>query len=321
MRSRRSFLRTLLASGLVACTPGLAQQTKVVRLGYLIPGPQNPYERVLLDALRDAGYVEGQNLLVERRLGTPGELPAMAEDLVRKRVDAIYAGASSGVRAAANATKEIPIIAADLETDPVASGYVTSLARPGGNLTGFFLDLPEFTAKRLEVLKDALPHVTTVMVLWDSSLDRAPLKRLDSAAQALGPRPVLVETQGGNDLDTAFNSALNRKAQAVLVMQSPSLDARKDRILELASKHRLPVVAMFANFAAAGAILSYGPDVRDMVSRSAEYVDRVLKGANPGELPIQRPVKFDLVVNQRTAIGLGIVIGQPLLVRADEVIR
>jgi putative ABC transport system substrate-binding protein len=317
---RRRFLAFLALGVFVGSKASRAQQGRVFRLGFLAPGPGNPYEEAFLRPLRALGYTEGQNLIVERRLVPPPELPSMALELARMKLDLIYAQASAAVRAAMTATREVPIVATDLETDPVASGYASSLARPGGNLTGIFLDLPEFSAKRLELLKEALPAVSRVMVLWDPSLDRAPLSRMDSAARVLKLRLSLAETRSAADLDNAFQTAIKHKAQAVLVMQSPTLDASKDQIVDLGAKHRLPVIAVFAGFTAAGALLSYGPDTDDLVARSAAYVDKVLQGMKPGDLPIQRPTKFTLVVSSRTAKALGLTVSQSVLLRADEVI-
>jgi len=321
MIDRRTFLSSLAVGVVLASQSSKAQPARVFRIGFLMPGPENPYVATWMGALRNLGYTEGQNLIVERRLGAPEDLPSMALDLVRMKVDLIYAGASSGVRAAVNATREIPIVAVDLETDPIASGYASTLAHPGGNLTGFFLDLPEFSAKRLEVLKETLPTVSRVIVLWDSTLDRAPLSKMDAAARVLKLRLILTEMRAAADLANAFEAAVKRKPQAVMVMQSPTLDALKDQILNLGAKHRLPVIAVFADFAADGALLSYGPNAHDIVARSTTYVDKVLRGMKPGDLPIQRPAKFDLVVNSRTAKSLGLTIAQSILLRADEVIR
>jgi putative ABC transport system substrate-binding protein len=321
MICRRTFLRSLAIGVFLAPCGSKAQQGRVFRVGLLYLGLQNPYGDLARDSLQKLGYTEGKNVVFERGFAAPEDLPSMALELVRKKVDVIWAGASPSVRAALSATKEIPIVAVDLETDPVASGYVSSLARPGGNLTGFFLDLPEFSAKRLEVLADALPSVSGVTVLWDPSLDRAPLSTIHAAARTLKLHLVVTEVQTAPDLDGAFRAAANRKGEAVMVMQSPRLDAYKDQILKLGAKYRLPVVAVFANFAAAGALLSYGPNIQDMTTRSAVYVDRVLQGAKAGDLPIQRPTKFDLIVNARTARSLGLTIEQSVLLRADDVIR
>jgi putative ABC transport system substrate-binding protein len=321
MMNRRAFLASF-ALGLLAAPPsGKAQPERVFRVGWIAPPPPNPYQEIILGGLRSLGYVEGRNLVFYRQVGEPQDLPAMANELVRMNVEVIYAGASSGVRAAYGATREVPIVGVDLETDPLASRMIASLARPGGNLTGFFLDLPEFSAKRLELLKEALPTVSRVMVLWDSSLDPAPLSRLDSAAHALKLRLTKSEVRTVPDIENAFQAAADRKAQAVMIMQSPTLDGYKDQILEFGRKHRLPVFAMFANFAIGGAVLSYGPNVADMIARATTYVDKILRGARPGDLPVQRPTKFDLFVNLKAAKSLGLSITNSVLVRADEVIH
>jgi len=321
MIRRRTFLASFAVGLLLPWRTGKAQPARVFRIGWLMPGPKNRYEDTFIGSLPKFGYTEGQNLIVERRSGAPGDLPSMALDLVRMKVDLIWAGGSSAVRAATGATREVPIVAVDLESDPIASGYASTLAHPGGNLTGFFLDLPEFSAKRLEVLKEALPTVSRVMVLWDSSLDRAPLSRMDAAARVLKLRLIFAEMREAADLANVFEAAVKRKAQAVLLMQSPTLDSHKDKILNLGAKYRLPVFAVFAFFTADGALLSYGPNIDDMVVRSAAYIDKVFRGMKPGDLPIQRPTKFDMVVNSTTAKSLGLTIAQSILLRADEVIR
>jgi putative ABC transport system substrate-binding protein len=321
MIRRRRLLALLALGGLAGSNASNAQQRRVFRLGFLAPGPGNPWEEGFFRTLRALGYTEGQNLIVERRLVPPTELPSMAIELARMQLDVIYVQGSAAVRAATGATRDIPIVATDLETDPVASGYAVSLARPGGNLTGIFLDLPDFSAKRLELLKEALPNVSTVMVLWDSSLDRAPLSKMDAAAGALKLRLVLGEVRNASDLPGVFAAAVRQKVEAVLVMQSPTLDANKDSILGLAAKYRLPLTAVFASFATGGALVSYGPNGTDMVARTATYVDSVLKGMRPGDLPIQRPVKFDLFVNLKTAKSFGLTISDSVLLRADGVLR
>jgi len=321
MICRRAFLGILTAGALLASRGSRAQHGKVFRVGLLYLGVQNPYGDLARESLRKLGYAEGNNLIIERGFAAPEDLPAAALELVRKRVDVIWAGASPSVRAAIAATKQIPIVAVDLETDPIASGYVSSLARPSGNLTGFFLDLPEFSAKRLELLHEALPTISGVTVLWDPSLDRAPLRTIHAAARGLKLRVAVTEVQTAADLDAVFRVAAGGKGEAVMVMQSPRLDAYKDHILRLGAKYRLPVVAVFANFAASGALLTYGPNIEDMTVRSAAYVDRLLQGAKVGDLPIQRPTKFDLILNAKTAKSLGLAIEQSVLVRADEVLR
>ncbi len=319
MTSRRRFLTVTAGAALLASRGSHAQP--VFRLGVLAPGPRNPYQDAFFETLRVLGYTDGVNLSVERRLVPPPEYPPRILELVRAKPDVIYAMGSAAVRATMNATRDIAVVATDLETDPVASGYAQSLARPGGNLTGIFLDLPEFSAKRLELLREALPTVSNVMVLWDATQDRAPLSRMDTAAQAMKLRLILAEMQDPQDLAGAFAGSVKQQAHALLVMQSPVLDANNQRILALAVQHKLPVIAMFSEFAAGGALISYGPNAHDMVARTANYVGKVLKGIKPGNLPIQRPVKFDLVVNLKTAKSFGLRIAESVLVRATEVIR
>ena len=321
MIDRRRFLSSVAVGFMLVSQSSKAQQGRVFRLGFLAPGPGNPYEEIFITSLSKLGYTEGQNLIVERRLVASQDFPSMALELVRMKPDLIYVQGSAAVRAVMSATREVQIVATDLETDPIASGYASTLARPGGNLTGIFLDLPEFSAKRLEILKEALPSVSSVMVLWDASLDRAPLSKMDAAARVLKLRLVLAEMRTAADLDNAFEAGVKSKPQAVMIMQSPTLDAQRDRILNLAAKHRLPVAAVFANFATGGAVLSYGPNAHDMVARSAAYVGRVLQGKRSGDLPIQRPEKFDLVANLKSAKSLGLTIGQSVLLRADNVIQ
>ncbi|HTS51815.1 MAG TPA: ABC transporter substrate-binding protein [Burkholderiales bacterium] len=321
MSDRRTFLSLLALGLLLSVRQGKAQPGKVFRIGmFNQPGPRI-YEELILAGLQKLGYVEGQNLLLERSYGTPQELPALASNLVRLNVDLIACGGSAAVRALMGATRKIPVVAVDLETDPVAQGFASSLAHPGGNLTGFFLDLPEFSAKRLEILKETLPTVTRVVALWDPAMDRGPVNAVRSAAQALNLRLFVIEVPDGSTLEAAFKEAIGRKAGAVLNMHSPGLDAYKAQILELAAQYRLPLMALFANFAADGAVLSYGPNIEDLTSRMAVYIDKILKGTRPGDLPIERPAKFDFVVNLQTAKILGLKVPQSILARADEVIR
>jgi putative ABC transport system substrate-binding protein len=219
------------------------------------------------------------------------------------------------------ATRTIPVVAIDLETDPVASGFAASLARPGGNMSGFFLDLAEFSAKRLELLKETLPQIKRVVALWDPVLDRAPVTSLERAADTLGLKLLLIQVENQGDLVHAFSASANFKAGAVLVMQSPRLDILRPEILRLATDRRVPVAALFGDFAADGALMSYGPNVDDMTAQTADYIDKVLRGAKPGELPIQRPTRFDLVFNLRTAKRLGISVPPSILTRADTLIQ
>jgi len=272
-------------------------------------------------AMRDLGYIEGDNILFEIRTGTPQQLPALALELARLNVDLILSVSSPAVKAAVNLPHPVPVVALDLETDPMASGFASSLARPGGNLTGIFLDLPEFSGKQLEILRETLPGLSHVIVLWDRSMDATPLTGMETASRALRVRVTVREVEDESTLPPIFQDAIARKAGAVIVMQSPRLLGYRLQILKLAANARLPVMGMFANFADAGALLSYGPNIEDMCRRPSAYIDRIVKGAKPGELPIERPQKFDFVLNMRTAKSLHLVIPQSVQSRVEEVIR
>jgi putative ABC transport system substrate-binding protein len=302
-----------------------AEETgKTFKLALLSPSPPVPrFSQLHLKTLRDLGYVEGRNLIyIERSAaGSEERLHRDAAELVELKVDVIFAGTSAGVRAAANATRTIPIVAVDMESDPVANGWVASLARPGGNVTGFFLDLPELSGKQLEQLKEVVPGLSRVAVLWDTSLDRTPLKATEVSARALGLRMVTLEVRRPNELERAFRTAVNQRAQAVLMMQSPMLRGSASQIATLAVKHRLPIAGLFRFLPESGFLMSYGPDVDDMVRRCWVYADRILKGEKPGDLPVQRPVKFDLVLNLKTAKALGITFPQTIRLQADYVIK
>jgi putative ABC transport system substrate-binding protein len=271
--------------------------------------------------MRSLGYVDGENVSIDDRSAPPQQLGIVALELVRSNVDVICAGSSAGVRAAMNATRSIPVVALDLESDPVASGFASTLARPAGNLTGFFLDFPEFSAKRLELIKEMLPGTSHVAILWDSSMDRTPLTGMESAARALNMRVHIIEVRDVSDFEVAFKRAVEARADIVMVMPSPRLDGSKAKIMALANSHHLPIMALFAHYASDGALLTYGPNIEDMNAREASYVVKILKGTRPGDLPIQRPEKFDFVLNLRTAKVLGISVPQSVVARADEIIQ
>ena len=314
--------RAFIAAGLLIIPAVTKAQGKPPRVALLWPAPHPPiYKEVFVNAMRSLGYVNGESIIIDDRSAPPQQLPNAASELVRINVDVICAGSSAGVRAAVNATHTIPIVALDLESDPVASGFASSLARPAGNLTGFFLNFPEFSAKRLELIKEMLPTASHVAILWDSSMDRTPLTGMESAARALGIRVHILEVRDASDLETAFKHAIEVRASIVMVMPSPRLDGSKARILSLANTHHLPIMALFAHYASDGALLSYGPNIEEMNAREAGYVDKILKGTKPGDLPIQRPEKFDFVLNLRAARMLRVKIPQSVLARADDVIQ
>jgi putative tryptophan/tyrosine transport system substrate-binding protein len=300
--------------------------TKVFRVVELNPIPsagQGAPQKVFRQTLRDLGYVQGKSILVEDRFaaGSEARLREDAAEAVRLKADVILAVSSAAVRAAANATTTIPIVAVDLESDPVASGLVSSLAHPGGNLTGFFLDLPEVNGKRLEQLKEAIPGVARVAILVDPTMDPAPRRAAEVAARSLGLSFQVVEARGSGDLEGAFREAVTGGSRALMIIQSPMLAAHPRTIADLAAKHRLPSTSIFSFFTEAGLLMSYGPNLSALFREAASYVDRILKGAKPGDLPVQRPTRFELILNQKAARVLGLSIPQTLLLRADRLIE
>jgi putative ABC transport system substrate-binding protein len=257
MINRRAFLTSLSLGLLLKARDSRAEQERVFRIGMLWLGPHPArYHEGVLEALRGLGFVEGRNLVVDYRFGGPDELAAQAAELVALKVDVIHAGSSAGTRAAIAATRKIPIVAVDLETDPVASGFASSLAHPAGNLTGIFLNFPEFTAKRLEILKETIPEVSHVAMLWDSSMDRTPLSGTNSVTRRLNLQVSIIELRDDSDLEPGFKRAIAERAGVIMVMPSPRLDGYKPKILRLAATYRLPVVTLFAHFTSDGGLLS-----------------------------------------------------------------
>ena len=317
-----------LAPVLILCaTPRVAeaqQPTKVFRIVELNPSsaPQEQ-QRVFRQTLRELGYVQGENILIEDRFaaGSEDRLRESAAEAVRLKVDVIFAVSSLAIRAATNATKTIPIVGLDLESDPVASGFIAGLARPGGNLTGVFLDLPELNGKGLELLKEAIPGIARVAVLRDPAQNTALLRGAEVAARSLGLQLQIVEARGSSDLESAFRAAVRGRNRALMVIPSPRFGAHRKLIGDLAAKHRLPTTSMFSHYTETGLLMSYGPNLYGLFSQAAIYVDKILKGAKPGDLPVQRPTRFKMIVNLKTARALGLTVPQSILIRADRVIQ
>jgi len=327
--NRRHFLVALSLARVVGPVVAEAQAEKVPRVGYLNPraatSPPGSGFKAFQDTLRDRGYVEGQNIAIEYRWaeGKEDRLRAFAADLVRRRVDVIFAVSSIALRAARNETQTIPIVAADLETDPVASGIAASLARPGGNVTGVFLDQPELYAKCLQLVREMAPKVTRVAVFRDPAMATGGLRAMEAAARALGIQLQVLEVRVADDVDSAFLAARKARAEALIVVQSPSLAVAhaERKIADLAVANQLPTMAMFSGFVEAGGLMSYGVNLSDVMGRATLLLDRVLKGAKPSAMPIERPVRFDLAVNLKTAKALGLTIPPSLLLRANQVIE
>jgi putative ABC transport system substrate-binding protein len=301
MRLTRALLVTL-ALGIPAAplTAEPQQQTKVFRIVELNPtaAPQEQ-QRVFRQALRELGYVQGENILIEDRFaaGSEDRLREYAAEAVRLKVDVIFAVSSSAIRASTNATKTIPIVGLDMESDPVASGFVTSLARPGGHITGIFLDLPELSGKGLQLLREAIPGIARVAVLRDPSLDPVPLRAAEVAARSLGLKLQVVEARGPSDFESAFRAAVKGRNSALMVIPSPRFGAHRKLIGDLAVKHRLPTMSIFSTYTGGGLLMSYGPNLYAPFRQAATYVDKILKGAKPGDLPVERPARFEMVVN------------------------
>ncbi len=280
-----------------------------------------------LQGLRDLGHVEGRNVVIEYRSaeGKPERLPALAAELVALKVDVIVATGTPASLAAKQATRTLPIVFAGV-ADPVGGGLVTSLARPGGNVTGLSLLAPELVGKGLELLKQAVPGVSRVAVLWQPGgsgerTEQDMLKAAEGAARALGVRLQFIEVRGPADFDQAFSDMTKARAGALTVLSSNMFLVEHRRLVTLAGKNRLPAVYPFREFVDAGGLMAYGAGVHDSVRRAATYVDKILKGTKPADLPVEQPTKFELVINLKTAKALGLTIPQSVLGRADEVLQ
>ena len=327
---RRAFIGTLTGGLLAAPLAAEAQPAaKIARIGFLALNiAAAPHLReAFRQGLRDLGYVEGHNVVIEYRdaAGKPERLPALAAELVALKVDVILAVGEPHALAAKQATKTIPIVFA-VAADPVASGLVTNLARPGGNVTGLSSVGPDLVGKRLELLKQVVPGVSRVAVLWqpggaDDRTEKDLLKGAEVAARALGVRLQFVEARGPAEFEGAFAAMTKARAGALTVLGSPMLLSERRRLVDLAAKHRLPAVYTSRESVDAGGLMAFGANFADMYRRAATYVDKILKGAKPADLPVEQPTKFDLLINLKTAKALGLTIPPSLLQRADQVIE
>jgi ABC-type uncharacterized transport system substrate-binding protein len=326
---RRAFLATVSSGLLTAPLAAEAQQAgKVYRVGILTNKASDPAEACLWQAfrsgLRERGWIEGQNILIEFRAaeGNTARLPELAADLVRLKVDLILARSSIFVQAAKAATSSIPIVFL-IHADPEGTGHVASLARPGGNITGLAVLMTDLAPKGLELLVSAVPVAKRIAVLWtpDAPSHTLALKALEEAARPrqLQLQPVVART--APELEGAFAAMARARAQAVLVLGTAIFLAERQRVAELAIKHRLPTMSNLKDIVEAGGLMSYGPDFDDLYRRGAIYVDKILKGANPADLPVEQPTKFELVINLKTAKALGLTIPPALLLRADQTIE
>jgi putative ABC transport system substrate-binding protein len=325
--NRRSFIANLAGGLLAAPLAAEAQPGKVHRIGYLSSGPStsNLYRGAFQQNLRELGWVEGQNIVTDYRFaeGRLDRLPDLAAELVRLKVDVIVASPTPAAVAAKNATGTIPIVAWGLG-DPVGLGLVASLARPGGNITGVSYSVGMDTfGKGLELLREAIPNVRRVAVLSNPAnpAHRLAIDNVKRAARSLGLQLQLLEARGPNEFDAAFAAMAKERVAAVLVLADGVFVFQRAPLAELAVKNRLPSMHGTRENAEAGGLMSYGPSNLDALRRAASFVDKVLKSANPADLPIEQPTKFELVINLKTAKALGLTIPQSLLQRADQVIE
>jgi putative ABC transport system substrate-binding protein len=308
------------------CLVAEAQQpAKVPRIGLLVPGSQSVFS-IRTDAfrqgLRELGYVEGQNIAIEYRYveGQTDRLPDLATELVQLKVDVIVTASIPPVLAAKKASSTIPIVFA-ATNDPVASGLVDSLARPGGNITGLTNLSPDLDGKRLELLKEAFPKVTRVAYLWNPDAPASGLRGMQAAASGLGVQLQSLEARSANDFDSAFEAALKERAHALITLPSPVFITHQKRIVDFATKSRLPAIYSFSDFVYSGGLMAYAPSLLENWRRAAHFVDKILKGTKPGEIPVEQPTKFELVINLKTAKQIGVTIPPNVLARADKVIR
>jgi putative ABC transport system substrate-binding protein len=314
---------TFVALSCVAARAQQPQEKKVYRIGFLRAGqPPKTWVEGFQQGLRERGYVDGQNVVIDFRFtdGSVDQLPRLAEELVRSKVDVIVASAAPPAVAAKKVTTSVPIVFVGV-ADPVDLGLARSLARPGGNITGLADSGANLAAKRLELLRELVPKLRRVAMLWHSENpgNLPQLERAEVAARTLGIQLDPVPVQGASDFDSAFKAV--RAADALLQANAPLFTAHRTRIVGLAATSRMPAIYGHREMAEVGGLMSYGPHYPDLLRRAATYVDKILRGVNPADLPVEQPTKFELVINHRTAKALGLTIPPSLLLRADQVIE
>jgi putative tryptophan/tyrosine transport system substrate-binding protein len=328
MMDRRAFIATL-GLGFLSSSLGAEGQPAVkapARLGYIVNADQTtaaPFVEAFRQGLRDLGWVEGQNVSIQYRWaeGNVDRLPVFAAELVRLKMDVFIASGGPALRTLQQATSTIPIVSAAFLGDPVDAGFAASLARPGGNITGLASQYEELVTKHVQLLAEAVPKLSRVILLHHTSVNPVTARTAAAAADKLGLKARVLEVSQVLEFEGAFRAARDYRAQALLVLPSPILNAHRRVLIKLAASYRLPAFYEFKEYVQDGGLMSYGPNIADMYRRAASYVDRILNGAKPGDLPFERPAKFELVVNMRTAKALGLTIPPSILVRADQVIE
>jgi putative ABC transport system substrate-binding protein len=326
---RKNIMRLTLCALLLAlsCPAGAQQPARIPRIGILIAASTSFYSarvEALRQRLRELGYVEGKNIVIEYRYaeGKLERLPDLAAELVRLKVDVIVTPGGSAILAAKKASATIPIVFAGAG-DPVGTGLVSSLARPGGNITGLSTMTPDLDGKRLELLKEAFPKVARVAFLWEPGGTRGnlALTEMEPAAKALGLKLRSLPVRSLEDFEGAFARAKKEGAQALITTTGRLINTQQRQVLDFAAKNRLPAIYHYTEFVEAGGLMSYGPDNTDVFRRAGDFVDKILKGAKPGDLPIEQPKKFELIINLNAAKEIGLTIPPNVLARADRVIR
>jgi len=326
IQNRKLYGLALGAVLFAVCFSAQAQTAeKVPRIGFLSPGSPSSVtgrHEAFHQGLREHGYVEGKNIVIEIRYaeGKVDRLPALAAELVRLKVDIIFTVTTPGVLAAKKASETIPIVFAGAG-DPVRGALVTSLARPGGNITGLSIFSGELDGKRMELLKETFPKVARVAYLWDPSTPGTGLRGMQAAAPALGLQVQPLEVRSANDFDSAFEAVLRERAHALTAAAHSVINDHRKRIVDFAAKNRLPAIYTDSEFVDAGGLMFYGVSFSDLYRRAATYVDKILKGAKPADLPVEQPKKFEFVINLKAAKQIGLTIPPNVLARADKVIR
>ena len=329
---RREFIAGIGGAAVTWPLAAKAQQARRLPLiGFLTPGyPPSPNTASTstfancIVGLRQAGYVDGETVRIEARFaqGKPEILVALTEELVGLKVDVLIASGRPTIEAAKAATRDIPIVATDLESDPVASCYVASLAAPGGNITGQFLDAPGLTAKWLQQIRDVVPDARKIAVLWDATTGEYQLRALSAAAKAMSVDLQVLEFRSATGMESALVTGLKERPQALVQLSSPLVNQLANRIADISTTHRMPAISMFRNFPESGGLMSYGPVLSTWFQLlGSRYVAGILKGARPADLPVNRPSQFELVLNTKTARALGLTVPPLLLAQADEVIE
>jgi putative ABC transport system substrate-binding protein len=321
---RREFFKLVggVAAGWPSATLAQQQPGKLPRIGIILVEPSELTE-ALSQGLREAGYVDGQNIILDSRYhhGSLQRIDEFAHELVALKCSIIVAGGPDAIQAVLKETNTIPTVGIDLESDPVANGWVKSLARPGGNFTGLFLDIPELGGKQIELLKNVVPTLTRLAVLWDAAIGTLQFHAIETAAHSSGDTLASFPIRATKEIKDAVERAAQVRVDGMIVLTSPLIFNQRSQIADLALKARLPTINGFNIYPKAGGLMAYGPNFPSMFKRAASYVDRILSGANPGELPIERPTKFELVINIKTAKALGLQVPWQLQQLADEVIE